>query len=158
MSGKLKSGILQAICICPVKSEPMQKVEQVQAIAGRGLEGDRYCEGHGSFSGDKPEERQVSLMNALFFKGSGFEFTDSRRNLFLFDVEVNRLIGRKFTIGEVVFGGVKYCFPCERPKMLSGKETSFAEAFWDRGGIIAEVLSGGVIKVNDPVVMLKEIK
>ncbi len=72
------------------------------ADAGLGLRGDRYSTGNGSFNKDKPGSRQVTIMNSIFFEGSGFEFKDSRRNLFVEGVELMWLIGRDFQIGTAV--------------------------------------------------------
>lgn len=91
-------------------------------------------------------------MNSIFFEGSDFEFKDSRRNLFIEGVELMWLIGREFQIGTARFRGVKYCDPCTRPSKLSGKKKSFKETFFDRGGLIAEVIEGGIIKTGDPVI------
>jgi hypothetical protein len=143
------NGIVKAICISPVAGDPMQEITEVEAIAGQGLKGDRYTTGKGSFNKGKQGVRQVTLMNSIFFQGSGFEFKDSRRNLFIEGVELMWLIGREFQIGTSRFRGVKYCDPCIRPSKLSGNDKSFKETFFDRGGLIAEIIEGGVIKVGD---------
>ena len=91
-------------------------------------------------------------MNVIFFEESGFSFEDSRRNIFLRGVELMWLIGREFQIGTARFRGVKYCDPCTRPSKLSGNQKSFKETFFDRGGLIAEVIESGVIKTGDPVI------
>jgi hypothetical protein len=141
-----------AICISSAKGQPMQRVPQVLAIAGAGLEGDRYATAEGSFNRDKPGKRQVTLINGIFFEGSGFEYTDSRRNIVTLGVELMWLIGQKFQIGEAVFKGVKYCDPCNRPSKLAGSTLNFRDAFHDRGGLIAEILEGGVIKEGDAII------
>lgn len=147
------NGTLKAICICPVAGAPMQEIREVEVLAGQGLKGDRYASGEGSFNKGNLGKRQVTLMNAIFFEGSGFEFMDSRRNLLVEGIELMWHIDREFGIGTtVVFRGVKYCDPCQRPSKLSGKERSFKEAFFDRGGIIAEVIRGGIIRVGDPII------
>lgn len=146
------SGIVKAICVGFVAGGSMQEVMEVEALAGQGLKGDRYASGEGSFNKGKLGNRQVTLMNAIFFEGSGFKFTDSRRNLFVEGVELMWLIGREFQIGMVRFRGVKYCDPCQRPSEIAGKDRSFKEAFFDRGGLLAEVMEGGLIKVGDPII------
>ena len=146
------NGTVVSLCIGPVAGGSMQLVEEVEAIAGQGLKGDRYATGEGSFNKGKQGNRQVTLMNAIFFDGSGFEFKDSRRNIFVQGVELMWLIGREFQIGTAHFRGVKYCDPCIRPSKLSGKQKSFKETFFDRGGLIAEVIESGVIKTGDPVI------
>lgn len=146
------NGTVTAICICPVAGGSMQQVPEVEAITGQGLKGDRYASGEGSFNKGKQGNRQVTLINGIFFEGSGFEYTDSRRNIVTTGVELMWLIGREFQIGTARFRGVKYCDPCTRPSKLSGNERSFKEVFFDRGGLIAEVIEGGAIKTGDSVV------
>lgn len=146
------NGTVKAICICPVAGGPMQEIAEVEAIVSQGLKGDRYSTGEGSFNKGKQGNRQVTLMNSIFFEGSGFEFKDSRRNLFVEGLELMWLIGREFQIGTARFRGLKYCDPCRRPSKLSGKPRNFQEAFFDRGGLIAEVIEGGMIKTGDSVI------
>lgn len=146
------NGTVKAICIGPVAGGPMQEIPEVEAIAGQGLKGDRYTIGEGSFNKGKRGVRQVTLMNSIFFERSGFEFKDSRRNIFVEGVELMELIGKEFLIGTARFRGVKYCDPCTRPSKLSGKTKSFKETFFDRGGLIAEIIEGGVIKTGDQVI------
>lgn len=67
-------------------------------------------------------------------------------------VELMWLVGREFRIGDARFRGVKYCDPCKRPGKLSGNVNSFQEKFFDCGGLVAEVLEGGVIRVGDSIV------
>lgn len=146
------NGTVVAICIAGVANRPMREVPEVEAIAGQGLKGDRYATGEGSFNRNKRGDRQVTLMNAKFFPGSGFTFAESRRNIFTRDVELMRLIGREFQIGKVLFRGVEYCEPCRKPSRLAGIEHQFSEVFFDRGGLIAEVVRGGIIQVGAVVV------
>jgi hypothetical protein len=142
-------GIVRAICISAVAGEPMEEVSEVEAVTGQGLKGDRYATGEGSFNAGSQGSRQATFMNAIFFEGSGFEFKDSRRNLFVEGVELMWLIGREFQVGTARFRGIKYCDPCQRPSKLSGKAASFKEVFFDRGGLIAEVIETGVIRLGD---------
>jgi len=114
--------------------------------------GDRYASAAGSYNRNRPGSRQVTLINAIFFEGTEFVYTDSRRNIVTEGVELMWLINREFTIGQARFRGIKYCDPCERPSRLAGKLTSFKEAFSDRGGLIAEVVEGGTIKAGDLVI------
>lgn len=146
------NGKVVAICISPVAGGPMQHLQEVQAISGKGLEGDRYCKGEGSFNKGAEGKRQITLINGFFVVGTQFFFAETRRNIVTADVELMYLIGREFQIGEVKFRGVKYCDPCERPNQLLGVKTSFKKVFFDRGGLVAEILQGGLIKVGDEVI------
>ena len=145
-------GSVVAICISQTAGGKMQQVNEVRAIAGSGLLGDRYCYGKGSFNKKNPGTRQVTLMNSIFFANTNFQYFESRRNIFTKDVELMWLIGREFKIGTSTFKGVKYCDPCNRPSKLSSHWESFQEIFFDRGGLVAEVLENGVIRVGDTVI------
>lgn len=139
--------------ISSVAGGRMQEVLEVEALAGAGLKGDRYCTGEGSFNKKTGiGNRQVTLINGLFFPGSGFSCWESRRNIITMDVELMWLIGREFQVGAAKLRGIKYCDPCERPNTLSGNGKSFREAFFDRGGIVAEVLNSGLIRVGDDII------
>jgi MOSC domain-containing protein YiiM len=138
--------------ICPKKGDPMLSVERVQALAGAGLEGDRYASGEGSYNAGKVGTRQVTLMNVRFFLGQPFTFQESRRNLLIEGAELMWLIGREFTVGAAKFRGQRYCDPCRRPDKLAGKEASFKDTFQDAGGLIAEVLESGLICLGDALV------
>ena len=48
-------GNVVSIHIAPEAGAPMVSVQDVRAVPGRGLEGDRYCSGRGHYSG-KPSE------------------------------------------------------------------------------------------------------
>ncbi len=140
--------VVVAICIAPEAGAPMRQVHSVMAISGAGLEGDRYSRGQGSFNKGEVGRRQVTFMNSIFFPASGFDYVDSRRNIIVYGVELMWLIGREFQVGDAKFRGLKYCDPCLRPSKLSGNDISFQEEFFDRGGLVAEVLESGLIHVG----------
>lgn len=157
------NGTVVAIYISPTAEAPMQPVQKVMALAGRGLEGDRYAKGEGSFNKKKPwwwkipliglffkkkNKRQVTLINARFFDGASFTPAESRRNIVVRDAELMDLVGKEFPIGEAECRGTKYCDPCERPSKLSGKKQSFKGEFSDGGGLIVEVTGDGLIEVG----------
>ncbi len=158
------NGSVVALYISPNPGEPMQAMQEVEALAGKGLKGDRYAAGKGSFTAKvkglwqrfmrwlRGTNRQVTLIASEAFEGTGFEFYESRRNIIVKDVELMWLIGREFKIGTATFRGIKYCDPCNRPNGLCGKPQSFKKAFLDRGGLIAEIVQPGIIKVGDAVI------
>lgn len=152
----MPNGKILGIYVAPKAGDPMQSLDKVTAEAGNGLLGDRYLNGNGSWNKGRQGKRQVTLINSIFFPGSGFEYQDSRRNLITEGIELMWLIGQDFQVGEAMLRGVKYCDPCQRPNKLAGKLHSFQEAFYDRGGLIAEVLHSGLIRVNDAIIPPKK--
>lgn len=149
-------GTVAAICISPAAGGQMLSVNEALALEGLGLQGDRYAAAQGSYNKGKPGNCQVTLINGLFFPGSGFEYVESRRNIVTLGVELMDLIGKEFEIGEALFKGLRYCDPCLRPSKLSGNPRAFKDAFHDRGGLTAEILRGGLIKVGSPVIPPKK--
>lgn len=148
----MTNGLIVGICISETMFEGMTSVDAVAATADRGLDGDRYSRGEGRFNRNQTGFRQVTLMNARFFEGTTFKFSDSRRNVFVKDVELMWLIGREFEIGTATFEGVSYCDPCNLPSKKTGNSDSFKKTFEDCGGLIARVVRGGYLQVGDAVV------
>lgn len=143
-------GYVREICIGPKAQAPMISVPEAWAIARKGLRGDRYEKGEGSFNRNKDTwHGQVTLMSSHFIEGSGFEFIQTRRNILVEGVELMRCINKKFSIGGVVLFGYKYCEPCQVPSKLIGSSARFDEVFFEKGGLIAEILVGGPFKVGD---------
>lgn len=139
----IKIGGVVAIFISPKAGGEMKRVDKIKAIAGIGLEGDRYAKGEGSWNKGKIGKRQVTLINTAFFNGTSFSCGEARRNIVTHGVELNALIGREFEIGTALMRGVKYCEPCDKPSELAHNKRSFQKEFHDRGGLIAEVIRGG---------------
>ena len=145
-------GKIVGIFIARDAGGPMLEMPEVTALAQRGLDGDRYCRGEGSFNRERVGRRQVTLINYHFFHGSGFEPVHSRRNLITHGIELMWLIDREFKVGKATLRGVKYCDPCRRPGRLADISTNFDQVFHDCGGLIAEVILGGLIRKDDPIV------
>jgi MOSC domain-containing protein YiiM len=146
------------ILISRAPSLPMESVPNVRAVPGKGLEGDRYYDGVGTFS-PKPHkpDYEITLIEKEKLDGfaleSGLPFTarEARRNIVTEGVDLNALAGRCFFLGEVLIQGVRLCEPCNYlakktfPEVLSG--------LVHKGGLRAQVLSEGIIRVGDAVVV-----
>ena len=147
-------GVVAALMIGLERKEPMISVPEVRAIAGAGLEGDRYCRERGTFSKKLPSN-QVTLIEAEALEAAerdyGIELTaeESRRNVLTCGVALNHLVGREFQIGEVRLRGLKLCEPCTHLQQLTAK--AVLKALRHRGGLRAEILGGGVIKVGEKI-------
>ena len=147
--------LVEAICIAGRDSPPMQSLDEVEALVGAGLRGDRYLEKVGFYSPrpTDPGAREVTLFEAesLDFlrseHGIDLQATDHRRNLTVRGVQLADLLGRRFRIGEVELEGVKDCPPCEHLQALLGKPV--LAALVNRGGLRARVVTGGMIRVGD---------
>jgi MOSC domain-containing protein YiiM len=157
----MATGKVVAIFICPEKGKPMQAVQEVRAIAGVGLEGDRYATGKGTYSGlpnrsDKSKSnRQVTLISESLFDEANmlldvpYTLIETRRNIVINgDIDVVSLVGKEFSVGPVRIRGFEDCTPCKIPEKMSGKP-GFERAFKNAGGLRAEILTDGLIRIGD---------
>jgi MOSC domain-containing protein YiiM len=147
-------GVVVALMIGPERKESMISVPEVRAIAGAGLEGDRYCRERGTFSKKLPSN-QVTLIEAEALEAAGRDYglevaaEESRRNVLTCGVALNHFVGREFQIGEVRLRGLRLCEPCTHLQNLTGKLV--LKALRHRGGLRAEILSSGMIKVGEKI-------
>ena len=129
--------------------EPMRSVDSINAVAGRGLEGDRY------FDAKKKPGQQVTLIEREAVEalerdyGAKLGAGDARRNLVTDGVALNHLVGREFTIGEVRFRGIRLCEPCTHLQQLTGVKV--LPGLVHRGGLRAEIVTGGELKTGQEV-------
>ena len=141
----------------PTSGAVMRSVDSVFAIGGAGLSGDRYSLGDGSWNRRNPGVRQVSLISSESFVETGILPIESRRNIVVEGYELPRLIGKHFLIGSVPVLGMKYCYVCDRPSQLSGNYgrdgLGFKKLFWERGGILVNVLDDGMIGAGSELVI-----
>ncbi len=153
---------IHSIYIASQAGESMKKRESVRLRFGAGLEGDRYALGSGTFSGSIPPKiRDVSLIALAAIEAANLELETSglktfpaietRRNIVIEGVSsdaLNQLVGKEFSLGPIRLKATELCAPCERPANLSEK-TQFISAFDNRGGIRAQILDSGEIRVGD---------
>jgi len=148
-------GSVVSIHIAPAAGQPMETVPEARAIAGRGLEGDRYALGTGHYSG-KPGEsgRELTLieteaLDALPALGVKLGAAESRRNIATAGVPLNHLVGREFWVGAVRLHGTRLCEPC---RYLDGLTQAGAmAALIHRGGLRARILNDGLIRAGDTI-------
>ncbi|MDZ4278713.1 MAG: MOSC domain-containing protein [Dehalococcoidia bacterium] len=146
-------GTVVSINITPKGAEPMTTVDEVHAFAGRGLEGDRYFGAQGTFSDTPGTGRQVTLIESEAIDaverdcGYKLQYKDSRRNIVTHGVTLNGLVGKEFRVGDVRLLGVRLCEPCNH----AFPDGNVKQALVHRGGLRADILIDGVIRVGDSV-------
>jgi MOSC domain-containing protein YiiM len=136
----------------------MQTVNSVQAVVGLGLQGDRYFNKAGTFSKDPGSGRDVTLIESEAIEALRRDYkieidnARARRNLVTRGVALNHLVGRRFSVGAVTLRGTRLCDPCAHLEKLTGP--GVLRGLIHRGGLRAEIVSGGVIKVGDAITPL----
>ena len=151
-------GVVAAIFIAPEAKERPHLVTEVLAVADRGLEGDRYFDGRGSFSRWPGEGRAITLIEQeaidAILGEHGIDLRDgrSRRNVVTTGVTLADLNGKRFRIGGAVLRGARLCAPCRHRERLVGPGTY--GAMLGRGGLRANIEGGGIIRVGDQLVAI----
>jgi len=148
MANLPQRGRIDWIGVRPARAMPMQEVEQVQAVAGAGLTGDRYKAGSGKRGVTLIQAEHLAAIAAL----SGHAEVDPatlRRNLVVSGIPLVALKGRRFRIGEVELEGTESCDPCSRMEEALGP--GGYNAMRGHGGLCARILRGGIVQVGDEV-------
>lgn len=133
----------------PTAAGPMERVPGARLLAGRGLDGDRYALGGGTWAQYPDLEKQLTLIDrddvAAVAAEAGVPLTpgDTRRNLVTAGVDLPALVGRWFTVGDALLFGMKRCPPCAHLERLTGAR--LVKAMVRRGGINAAVFGGGEV-------------
>ncbi len=138
-------GRVEGLVLAAVAEGPPHTVDEAFAHAGRGLEGDRYFDGRGTFSNTYARGHDLTLVDA----GLVGDAVGSRRNVITRGIDLNALVGRRFTVGDVECFGQRLCEPCAHLERLT--EPGVLRALVHIGGLRADVLSDGTIRVGDPV-------
>ena len=150
--------IVEAIYLAAAARAPMVSVDAAVALAGRGLAGDRYAEGAGTFS-TWPKDHEFTLIEAEAIDamnrlpGIRLGPGDARRNVTTRGIALNDLVGREFRVGAVRCLGTRLCPPCEHLRELL-KISDLLQIMQGRGGLRARLLEGGTIRVGDEVITI----
>ena len=156
-------GVLLHIHIAPSASYEMEELAEAQCVAGRGIVGDRYYNGLGTYS-PKPDVREVTLIEQEALDALSrndpplqqgpitLEPRDHRRNLTVKGVPLNHLVGRRFRVGDVILRGGRLNFPCKYLEELLGLPVFLP--LYNRSGLNCGIERGGIIRPGDEIELL----
>jgi MOSC domain-containing protein YiiM len=151
----LQSGTVEGIYLAPSATVLPHTVEEANVVPGKGIEGDRYFAGDGTFYEERKPGQDLTLIEVEALEAlaieEGIELSpaEARRNVLTRGLSLNDLVGRRFRVGEVECLGSRLCEPCDhlervtRPGVLKG--------LVHRGGLRSDVIVGGRIAVGDSV-------
>lgn len=148
------SGVVESIALAAEAEGPMRIVSSAEALEGRGLRGDRYERGAGTFSDPNGRGNDLTLVEAealeeLAARGVEIPPAEARRNLVVRGVELDSLIGKRFRVGEVECFGQRRCEPCAHLERLT--RPGVLRGLVHRGGLRTDILSNGEIHPGDRV-------
>lgn len=131
----------------PAGKSPVIAVSTVECVAGRGLRGDRFFDFKENYQG------QITFFAREVFDDvcrslGGITASPGavRRNAITRGVDLNELIGRRFTLQGIEFEGICECKPCYwmDQAIAAGAEA----ALQGRGGLRAKILSNGTLRIK----------
>ena len=149
-SAPTTSGTIEAICVADSAGESVQALGTARAIAGHGLEGDRYVTETGTFPSGTPGSA-LTMIEAEVCESFDppLQPDEHRRNLVTRGIDLNRLVGHEFVVGEVRCRGMRLCEPCTVIERYASRPV--LRNLVHRGGIRADILEDGQIKLGDEV-------
>jgi hypothetical protein len=146
-----QTGVVELLAVAPEKEAPMRLLDSARALAGRGLEGDRYADGKGTFSsrGARRPGYDLTLIAAevieiLTARDARLDFASTRRNVLTRGIDVNALVGRDFAVSGVRCRGRRLAEPCAHLERLHGP--GLLRPLIHRGGLRADILTDGSIQ------------
>ncbi len=148
MSHFARPGRVRWIGLRPAREQPMIAVDAVDALAGAGLQGDRFKGASGKRGVTLIQAEHLPVIAGL----AGLESIDAatlRRNLLVEGIPLVALVGRRFRVGEALLEGTGPCDPCSRMEAALGH--GGYNAMRGHGGITARIIEGGRIALGDAV-------
>jgi len=150
-------GVVRFLHKTPRAFLPMHSFPELELIAGRGIEGDRYLIGHETgFYSHKPEEgRQVTLFEIETLQALRRDYgidllpEEHRRNVTVEGVPLNHLVGRRFRVGETIMEATRLSTPCRHIEEILGK--AVFDPLINRCGLNCKIIAGGTVRVGDVV-------
>jgi MOSC domain-containing protein YiiM len=159
MTAMILTSVVVSLHIAPSGATPMQSVGSVNAVAGRGLEGDRYFNHSGTYSNHPGDGRHVTLIEIEALDALRREYQIAlepglaRRNIVTQGLALNHLVEKQFKIGAVILRGTRLCEPCMHLERLSS--AGAMRGLIHRGGLRAEIITGGTIRVGDEILVVE---
>jgi hypothetical protein len=151
-------GTVERIHVSPDTGDEPESRESVEAVANRGLKGDRYYRGTGIYNEQENlEPSDITLIEAEALEaavedyGVDFDSGAHRRNVTTRGVALNHVVGTRFRVGEAVLEGIGLCEPCGYMESLADQPEA-ATALKHRGGLDARIVESGTIGIADDVV------
>lgn len=141
-------GIVEQIWVAPLAGASALPLETARARAGEGLEGDRHTTGKGTFPSGLPGSA-LTLIEAEVCESLNppLRGDEHRRNLVTRGIDLNGLVGHKFTVGETRCRGMRLCEPCTVIDRYASRPV--LRALVHRGGLRADILGDGELRVGD---------
>ena len=141
-------GKVLEIGISKNKGDKIVNVNDVEAIKGKGLVGEKH------FKEDNEKRCQITLIeieNINHYNkitGTTIPSINFLRNIVTEGIQLNELVGKEFFIGAVKVKAHALCKPCKYLQE-SLQQKNIVKELLQTGGLRCEILSSGKISVDD---------
>ena len=146
-------GKVEGIYICPKRGEPTVLIEQAHVVPGMGIEGDRYFIRHRMTNPASKLGQEITLIEMEAIEAICHEDRviitpgQTRRNIITRGISLNDLVDQTFRIGTIQLRGIRLCEPCNY--LASRTDPRILHSLVHRGGLRAEIITEGIIHIND---------
>ncbi len=147
LSTQPHAGHVEWISVRPARGQ-LNVLEQVEAVPGKGLIGDRYRGSSGNREVTLVQFEHLAVVAALMRRAS-LDPAILRRNIAVVGISVAGLQRARFRIGDAVVEGTGPCDPCSKLDQDLGPGGYVA--MLGHGGITARVIEAGSIRLGDRV-------
>ena len=144
-------GKVLEIGISENKSSKIVSVNEVEAIKGKGLIGEKH------FKEDNKKRSQITLIEIEninhYNKITGVKIPaiNFLRNIVTEGMRLNVLVGKEFFIGKVKVRAHDLCRPCKNLQESFQQKNTVRELLYT-GGLRCEIMSSGKIFINDQII------
>jgi MOSC domain len=149
---EIATGVVEDLVVAADRSGPVSRLDVATLVPGRGLVGDRYWAGDGTFASGRPGSAltlvSAEVLDELAAARGGA--VDHRRNVVVRGTDLNALVGREFRLGGVLCRGRRLCEPCAHLDRLNGG--ALLRPMVHRGGLRADILEAGDVHLGDALV------
>jgi MOSC domain-containing protein YiiM len=148
-------GVVISMHVASTGAAPMRSITSARAVAGKGLEGDRYFNESGTYSNQPGSGREVTLIEIEAIEAMKRDYQieldagRARRNIVIQGIPLNHFVEKEFKVGAVILRGTRLCEPCAHMEKLTVKGAM--RGLIHRGGLRAEIVKGGTIRVGDSI-------
>ncbi len=142
--------VVYEIGITKKNNQEIEKKENIEVVASKGIVGDRYFH---DFNGDREQITLIESENIDYYNNTfntKFTYLEFRRNIVTKNIQLNDLVGKTITVGEIKLKVNDLCRPCNNLQNRLGKDNIIKE-FLRRGGLRCEILSSGTINIGDKI-------
>jgi MOSC domain-containing protein YiiM len=145
-------GTVVGIFTAAATGDPTVPRDEVRAVAGRGLEGDRYFD---SNAGEHDPADEVTLIEAEGLAqaradhGLDLDPGEHRRNIVVEGLDLLSLVGQTIQVGEAEVTVMADNPPCRYLQDMVGKPV--LRHLRHKGGVRGQIATGGLVRVGDPV-------